>query len=207
MRFTLGCFLVVVGGYASSHDCRVDCGLRSADRRGMQADAPGERSVRGSYCQTAWSARKVACGHAQFAGLRRRCRCVRPRIPGLSPGRSGASPHVLRFPRRAFLRLPVCPPGSPPSSAIPWFPFVRRSPVRSLRPWPGSGSPSVPLRVPFPLGNLHANAAAQRFRRRWSPAAGTKVISPAAASCWIARCACTAGVQRPGTMRCRHRIT
>jgi hypothetical protein len=130
-----------------------------------------------------------------------------PGSPGSRPG--GLGPHLTSsgFPRRAFLRLPVCPPGSPPSSAIPWFPFVRRSPVRSLRPLPDSGSPSVPLRVPFPLGNLLASAAAERFRRRWSAAAGTKVISPAASSCWIARCACTAGVQRLGTMRCRHRIT
>ena len=77
-----------------------------------------------------------------------------------------ASPHVLRFPLRAFLRFPVCPPGSSPSSAFLWFPFVRRSPVRSLRPLPGSGSPSVSLRVPFPLSNLHLSAAARRFRRR-----------------------------------------
>ena len=93
---------------------------------------------------------------------------------------SGASPHVLRFPPRAFLRFPVCPPGSPPSPAFLWFPVVRRSPVRPLRPLPGSGSPSVSLRVPLPLGNLHDSAAAGRFRRRWSRAARAKVTSPAA---------------------------
>ena len=100
--------------------------------------------------------------------------------PRILTGWSGASPHVLRFPLRAFLRFPVCPPGCSPSSAVLWFPFVRRSPVRSLRPLPGSGSPSVSLRVPFPLSNLHLSAAARRFRRRWSRAAGTNVTSSAA---------------------------
>ena len=94
--------------------------------------------------------------------------------------RSGASSHVLRFPLRAFLRFPGCPPAPSPSSAFLRFPFVRRSPVRSLRPLPGSGSPSVSLRVPFPLSNLHVSAAAGRFRRRRSQAAGTKVTSSAA---------------------------
>ena len=70
----------------------------------------------------------------------RHCRCARPQIPGTLTGRSGASTHVLRFPRRAFLRFPVCPPGSSPSSAFLWFPFVRRSPLWSLRPLPGSFS-------------------------------------------------------------------
>lgn len=100
--------------------------------------------------------------------------------PRTLTGWSGASSHVLRFPRRAFLRFPVCPPGSSPSSAFLWFPVVRRSPVRSLRPLPGSGSPSVSLRAPFPLSNLHSSAAARRFRRRRSRAAGTKVSSNAA---------------------------
>ncbi len=100
--------------------------------------------------------------------------------PRALTGRSGASSHVLRVSPRAFLRFPGCPPGSSPSSAFLWFPFVRRSPVRSLRPLPSSGSPSVSLRVPFPLDNLHVSAAAGRFRRRRSRAAGTKVTSSAA---------------------------
>jgi len=79
-------------------------------------------------------------------------------------------------PVRAFLRFPVCPPG--------FVPLVRR-PVASLGPASSGsvpsavavriGSPSVPLRVPFPLSNLHGSAAARRFCRRWSRAAGTKV--------------------------------
>ncbi len=35
-------------GYASSRDCRVNCGLRSADRRGRRAGAPAECSVWGA---------------------------------------------------------------------------------------------------------------------------------------------------------------
>jgi hypothetical protein len=99
--------------------------------------------------------------------------------PRILTGWFGASSHGLRFPRRAFLRFPVCPPGL--------FPFVRLPPVRSLRlALSGSvpsavavrfGSPSVSLRVPFPLSNLHVSAAARRICRRWSRAAGTKVTS------------------------------
>jgi hypothetical protein len=127
--------------------------------------------------------------------------------PRTLTGRSGASSHVLRFPLRAFLRFPVCPPGSSPSSAFLWFPFVRRSPVRSLRPLPGSGSPSVSLRVPFSLGNLHVSAAAGRFRRRRSQAAGTKVTSSAVSA--------SPGSRDPPALQmgsgrarwgCRHRI-
>jgi hypothetical protein len=100
--------------------------------------------------------------------------------PRILTGWSGAPPHVLRFPPRAFLRFPVCPPGSPPSPAFLWFPFVRRSPVRPLRPLPRF---RFPFGVPpgsLPLGNLHDSAAAGRFRRRWSRAARAKVTSPAA---------------------------
>ena len=106
-----------------------------------------------------------------------------------------------------FLRFPGCPPGSSPSSAFLWFPFVRRPPVRSLRPLPGSGSPSVSLRVPFPLSNTHVSAAAGRFRRRRSQAAGTKVTSSAATTSPGSRDppALSDG-QRLGTMGCRHRI-
>ena len=105
-----------------------------------------------------------------------------------------------------FLRFPVCPPGSPPSPAFPRFPFVRRSPVRSLRPLPGSGSPSVSLRIPFPLSSLYLTAAAGRFPGHWSRAAGTKVTSSAATtSPRIARSARTADGQRLSATGC-HRI-
>ena len=125
--------------------------------------------------------RRLCAVRADLPGLcQRHRRCVRPQIPGLSPG--GLGPHLTSSgsPRRAFLRFPVCPPGSSRSSAFRWFPFVRRSPVRPLRPWPGSGSPSVSLRGPLPSSDLHGSAAARRSRRRWSRAAGTKVTSNAA---------------------------
>ena len=124
---------------------------------------------------------RLCAVRADLPGLcQRHRRCVRPQIPGLSPG--GLGPHLTSsgFPPRAFLRFPVCPPGPSPSSAFFWFPFVRRSPVRSLRPLPGF---RFPLGFPpgsLPLSNLHVSAAVRRFRRRWSRAAGTKVTSPAA---------------------------
>ncbi len=118
--------------------------------------------------------------------------------PRTLTGWSGASSHGLRLPVRAFLRFPVCPPGL--------FPFVRLPPV-SLRPaLSGSvpsavavrfGSPSVSLRVPFPLSNLHVSAAARRFCGRWSRAAGTKVTS-SRRDPWLRsrRPACNADVPR-----------
>jgi hypothetical protein len=110
-------------------------------------------------------------------GLPRHRRCVRPQIPGLSPGWSGASPYVLRVPLAGFppvSRLPAeVRPRRPPSDGFPSSGVVRWS----LRPLPGSGSPPVSLRVPFPLGNPHVSAAAGRVRRRWSRPAGTKVSS------------------------------
>jgi len=33
------------GGYASSHDCRVNCGLRSADREGAQVALSGSTAA------------------------------------------------------------------------------------------------------------------------------------------------------------------
>jgi hypothetical protein len=105
---------------------------------------------------------------------------VRPQIPGLSPG--GLGPH----------RTSSGSPGGLSSG----FPFARR--VLPLPP-PSSGFPSsgvlrlgpfgrcpvpVPLRFPsggpFPLSDPHGSAAARRFRRHWSRAAGTKVTSNAA---------------------------
>ena len=124
--------------------------------------------------------------------------------PRTLTGWSGASPHVLRFFPAGFPPgFPVCPPGSFPSCAFLWFPFVRRSPVWSLRPLPGPGSPSVSLRGPFPLSDLHGSAAARRFRRRWSRAPGTKVTSNAAPTRSTTRSARTPDGQRPGTMGCR----
>ena len=137
-----------------------------------QASAPGEHSGGDARpaggrcppgsCRTAMRSPRRPAGTAPAAS--QMCAAPDPRI---LTGWSGASPHVLRFPPRAFLRFPVCPPGSPPSPAFPWFPVVRRSPVRPLRPSPRFRFPlSVSLRVPLPLGNLHDSAAAGRFSRR-----------------------------------------
>jgi len=100
------------------------------------------------------------------------------------------SPDSHRVVWGLITRPPVSPAGFPPVSRLPagFFPFVRLplASLRptfsgcSLRPLPGSGSPSVSLRVPFPWGKLHVSAAAGRFRRRRSRAAGTKVTSSAA---------------------------
>ena len=172
-----------IGGYASSHDCRVNCGLRSADRG--RAGALGERGVRGARL-TDGRCRREAGGRlcavrADLPGLcQRHRRCVRPQIPGLSPG--GLGPHLTSS---------GSPAGFPPVSRLPagLFPFARR-PLVSHRP-AFSGSfpsavaqvpvpPPVSLRVPFPLSNLHVSAAARRFCRRGSLAAGTKVTTSAA---------------------------
>jgi hypothetical protein len=86
-------------------------------------------------------------------------------------------------PPRAFLRFPVCPPGSSPSPAFPWFPVVRRSPVRLLRPLPGFRFP-----FGFPPGSLPRATLMLALPRGDSAgvspgAAGTKVTSSAAAPC------------------------
>ena len=52
-------------------------------------------------------------------------------------------------PSAGFPPVSRLPAGFFPSSAFLGSPFVRRSPV-SLRPLPGSGSPSVPSGFPFP---------------------------------------------------------
>jgi hypothetical protein len=152
------------------------------------AEAAGRRSrgvQRLARATDRWPlpARKLVDDYAQLAQTcQRDRRCVRPQIPGLSPGGSG--PHLTSsgFPLRAFLRFPVCPPGPSPSSAFLWFPFVRRSPVCSLRPLPGFRFPFGFPPGSLPLSNLHVSAAVRRFRRRWSQAAGTKVTSSAAAT-------------------------
>ena len=173
------------GGYASSHDCRVNCGLRSADRRGRRPCSRGvqrlgratDRRARcppGSWRAATRSPRRLAGTPPAASQMR-----AAP-DPRILTGWSGASPHVLRFPPRAFLRFPVCPPGSPPFARLP---------LVSLRPAFSGSSPSAVARFQFPFGvppgslslsNLHDSAAAGRFRRRWSQAARAKVTSPAA---------------------------
>ena len=152
-------------------------------------------------------ARKPVDGHAQFAlacrdsasGIVDACG---PGSPGSHPG--GLGPHLTSsgFPCGLSSGFPFARRVLP----LRRLPFVRRSPVRSLRPLPGSGSPSVSLRVPFALSDFYLTAAAGRFPRHWSRAAGTKVTSSAATtSPRIARSARTADGQRLSTMGC-HRI-
>jgi hypothetical protein len=142
--------------------------------RGCGGSAPGSSACAG--CQP-------LPGETQFAqtmpepGRQRRHMGAAPN-PRFLTGWFGASSRGLRFPVRAFLRFPVCPPGP--------FPVLRRAPV-SLRPADSgsvpsavavrSGSPPVSLRVPFPSSNPHLSAAASRSCGRWSRAAGTKVTS------------------------------
>ena len=146
---------------------------------------PGEHSDRGRATdRRPLPARKLVGDYAQFAqtcpGLRQRHRkCVRPRIPGFSPG--GLGPHFTSS---------GSPRGLPPVSRLPagFSPFARL-PLVSRRPAFSGLSPSAvarfrcPFGVPpgsLPLSNLHDSAAAGRFRRRWSRAARAKVTSPAA---------------------------
>ena len=173
-----------VGGYASSHDCRVNRGLRSADRRGRRLSrSRGVQRLRRAADSRPLPARKLLDDNAQFAQT---CRDSATGIADACGPRSPGSHRVVwgltarpPVPLRASLRFPVCPPGSPPSPAVPGFPSsgvlrfgpFGRCPVPVLRRFP-SRFPS--------LSNLHLSAAAGRFRRRRSRAAGTKVTSPAA---------------------------
>ena len=103
---------------------------------------------------------------------------MRPRSPGSHRvvwGLTARRP----VPLRAFLRFPVCPPGSPPSPAVPGLPSS--GVLRFGSPAAARFRFSVGFPPGFPsLSNLHVSAAAGRFRRRRSRAAGTKVTSPAA---------------------------
>ncbi len=98
--------------------------------------------------------------------------------PRILTGWFGASSHGLRFPPAGFppvsrlpaRALPLRPPcsGFPSPGVLRFRPFGRCCPVRF---------PSVSLRVPFPLSNLHVSAAARRICGRESRAGATKVTS------------------------------
>ena len=152
---------------------------------------------------------RLCAVRADLPGLRQRHRkCVRPRIPGFSPG--GLGPHLTSSgsPRGLSSGFPFRPLGSPPSPAFLRFPVVRR-----LRFVPfGRCRFRFPFGVPpgsLPLSNLHDSAAARRFRRRWSRAARAKVTvsrrrhpSPGSRR----DPSRTTNGQRLGTMGCRYRI-
>ena len=190
-------------GRLQSRHRKFGLGARSAGRRAVMQRLLGSRRGKttlrtGHDCVFTWTrdtaiaAIELAAaplpiqalpGDTQFAqkmpelGRQHRYMGAAPN-PRILTGWFGASSHGLWFPVRAFLRFPVCPAGL--------FPFVRLPPVSLRLALSGSvpsavavrfGSPSVSLRVPFPLSNLHVSAAARRFCGRWSRAAGTKVTS------------------------------
>jgi hypothetical protein len=147
-------------GYASSHDCQVSCSQRS---QGVQHLG----LVAGPAALTRQETGRALCAvRADLPGL---CGgtgdACGPKSPGFHPG--GLGPHLTSsgFPGGLSSGFPFARRGSSPSPAFGWFPFVRRSSVCTLRPSPGSGSPSGSL----PPGDLHVSAAAGRCRRRWSP--------------------------------------
>jgi hypothetical protein len=96
-------------------------------------------------------------------------------VPAASSARATPNPRALT---RAVWGLITRPPGSGGLSS--GFPFARRVlPLRppssgfpssgvlrlSLRPLPGSGCPSIPSGLPFPVSDLHASVAAGQFRQ------------------------------------------
>ena len=106
----------------------------------------GEHSGRGARLKAAVARQKAGgrqCAvRADLPGLRQRHRrCVRPRIPGFSPG--GLGPHLTSS---GF-----------PCGLSSGFPFARRVlpfarlPLVSLRPAFSGSSPSAVARVPVPL--------------------------------------------------------
>jgi hypothetical protein len=150
---------------------------------------------------------RLCAVRADLPGLRQRHRrCVRPRIPGFSPG--GLGPHLTSSGSpRAFLRFPVCPLGvplRPPSSGFPSSGALRFVPFGRC---PGSG----PLRRPsgFPsLSNLQGSAAegaipqalvpdgkGQGHQSRRHPPPGSRRNPPS-----------TTDGQRLGPMGCHYRI-
>ena len=158
---------------------------KDAGRRSTGSAASGARTARPRGRPGSWSWCAAMRSSRSSPGSGGCVDACGPRIPGLSAGAVWGLTSCPPVSPAGFPPASRLPAGFSPSPAIPWLPFVRRSPVRSLRPLPGSGSTSVPLRVPFPLSNLRASAAAERFRRPSPPATGTKVISPAATSHWI----------------------
>ena len=179
--------------------------LRSAISKPQraQADALGECSVWGATDRRPLPARKLVDDYAQFAQA---CPDSASGIVDACGPKSPDSHRVVRgltsrppVPLRAFLRFPVCPPGPSPSSAFLWFPFVRRSPVCSLRPLPGFRFPFGFPPGSLPLSNLHVSAAAGRFRRPLVPGGrdqGHQFCRDHLA--WIARSARTTDGQRLG---------
>ena len=147
-----------IGGYASSHDCRVNCSLRSADRRG-RSRAPGSAAAGRATDRRPLPARKLAGDYAQFA------QTCQDSASGIVDACGPGSPDS----HRVVWGLASRPPGSPRGLSS-GFPFARR--VLPLRP-PSSGFPSsgvlrfvpfgrcpvpVPLRCPSGFPSLEQSS-------------------------------------------------
>src|SRR6266496_1957088 len=175
------------------------------------AGALGECSVWGATDRWPLPARKLVDDYAQFA------RTCQDSASGTVGACGPKSPDSHRVVWGLTSRPPVPPCGLssgfpfarrvlPPSPACFWFPFVRRSPVCSLRPLPRF---RFPFGVPpgsLPLSDLHVSAAAGRFHGPWSREAGTKVTSPAAATSPGSRDPPACRWAAAGHDGCRHRI-
>ena len=136
------------GEYASSHDCRVNCGLRSADRRGRRLSRSrgvqrlGRATDMSAVCppESCWTTMRSS---RRLAGtLPAASQMHAAPDPRARTGWSGASPHVLRF----------------PCGLSSGFPFARRAlPLRppspvSLRPAFSGSVPSAAARFRFSVG-------------------------------------------------------
>ena len=156
------------------------CNQRTAEgRHSRGAQRPGRATDRrplapGSWWTTMRSSRRPARTLPAAPKMR-----AAPN-PRTFTGWSGASPHVLRFPCGLSSGFPFARRALPlrPPSLVSHRPAFSGSFPSAVAQVPLS--PPVSLRVPFPLSNLHVSAAARRFCRRWSRAAGTKVTSSAA---------------------------
>ena len=133
----------------------LNCGLRSADRRGRRSRSRGAQRLGRATDRRPVPARKLPDDYAQSAqtcpdsasGIADACGPGSPdshRVVWWPHLTSSGSPRGLSsgfpFARRV---LPLRPPSSgfPSSGVLRFVPFGR---------CPGSGSPSVSLRVPFP---------------------------------------------------------
>jgi hypothetical protein len=206
---------VHIGGYASSRDCRVNCGLRSADRSWARARPSSREAQRLGRAtdRRPLPAIKLVDGYAQFAQTRQ------DSASGIADACGPKSPDSHRVVWGLTTRPPVSPAGFPPVSRLPagFFPFVRLPRV-SLRPAFSGWFPSAVAQFRFPFGFPPGSLSLEHSSRYRCHGAVPQALVPGGRDqghqfcrghlAWIARSARTAqGMgKRPGTMRCRHRI-
>ena len=136
------------GGYASSRDCRVNCGLRSADRGGCRAGVS-----RGVQRLGRATDRRPCPPESWWTTMRSSRRPARNSASGVVDGCGPKSPDSHRAVWDLIARPPVPPAGLPPVSRLPagFVPFVRLPPV-SRRPAFSGSVPSAAARFRFSLG-------------------------------------------------------